>query len=222
MYQKQEFIIKKNCECAEKFYNEHIRSYIEMISFISSSDYKNERVLKNGEPVLKFQVTEDENEDNKIILINEFWNGNFMVNYSHKITHGINENPSEVEKLLKKTGCGNYLQNKFIESYNDLNNEIEYKCITRFFDNNGNGEGAVGIYNQKSNKYETIGYGSANNGWSGDIIKDGLVDKSYLNDNPDKIWYSINPKNRWYPLGPLDEKYTDEWKAEFDAALFIS
>jgi len=226
---EEEREIYQQSNYAENFYLEHVRFYIDMVKSLSGFEYTTQSCgrVRDKKDVVEVKVTETDNETETRILIEEYWDGDFMQNVCAsadfnnglRIGYGYHQVPRAMIEIIIMVNYGMYLWEKYSEEYKEMDKVTEFNCFRRMFDVLPNGEGAIGFYNHETNKYEKIGYGKACNGWSGEEIKNCAIDRSYLRDNPDKIWYSVNPANHWYPFGPIDKKYTDEWKSEFDSAF---
>ena len=154
---------------------------------------------------INFNVEKNETDDEICVVIEEFLDNDFALN-------GL-EVPKIVEFLYNATKKLEYLQEQYAENHEKFGDCLRYSCISRYFDEISNGEGAIGIFNHEMNKFEIYGYGVACNGWSGEIMTDHIVDKSVLEQQPDKLWYATNPMIFWLPMGSIEEN--DDPDAEY-------
>lgn len=214
MYQKHEIVIRKN-EKSMEFYHEHVAYYLDILKMIEAFGYgSKDDDLKSREskPLLQFEVSRNETNEELGICIEEFWNDHFELEYLNSLCEdgfkqgvGFDEVPKALRVLLNSVDFHHYLQMKFAENHNNFGDNLKYNCISGYFDEFCNGEEAIGVFDHDENKYKRFGYGLADHGWSGEIMEGNVVDRSFLEQLHDKKWYSISPQIGWFPHVLSDE-----------------
>lgn len=199
---------------ANSFLSVEVEYYLDILKLLNGFLYKDPAFLKSDEmPYVTFKMERQENEDEIRVIIDEYWNNHFeqrcvnpLMEDNMSISIDYDEVPKIVRLLYQATQRHEYLQNQYAENREEFGECLIYNCIGRYFDEVTNGEGTIGVFNHETNKYEKYGYGTANNGWSGNIMTGHIVDKSVLEQNPDKLWYATNPMICWLPLGSVNEE----------------
>lgn len=197
---------------AKDFISVEVAYYTDLLNLLSQFTYKSSPSMiygyeDNNRPYASCKIDRNETDDEIHIVIEEYWNNRFELyatnplfdnGFSLKVDY--EEVPKIVRLLYNATQRHKYLQNQYAEKHEEFGDCLSYNCISRYFDECRNGEGAIGVFDNDENEYKMYGYGMADYGWGAEPMTENLVDKSILLDNPDKIWYPINPQIMWFYL----------------------
>lgn len=195
-----------------EFLSVNVEYYTDLLNLLSQFIYKPTASFTYGcvdenRPYASCKVDHHENDDEIHIVIEEYWNNRFELQCTNPLLDGgfslfvdYDEVPEIIRFLYNTTQRHEYLQKKYAENHEKFGDCLTYNCISRYFDECENGEGAIGVFNHETDKYEIYGYGSADYGWGAAPMTGNVVDKAILRDNPDKIWYPTNPKIKWFYL----------------------
>ncbi len=222
MYQKHEFIVKKDypmAEDAQKFVQGAVTYYLDVLKLFGQFSYTPTESMvyienEGSHPYVTFRSEQEETDRMQHIVIEEFWNNRFelqclnpMQADGFSIFTESTEVPQAVRMLFHSIDKHNYLQNAYAENAEDFGDALEYRCMGRYFDGLMNGEGAVGVFDPAENAYVRYGYGRADAGWTGKPLDGNIVDLSVLSDAPEKIWYPVNPHMFWRLLDGASVNY---------------
>lgn len=222
MYQKHEFIVKKDYPMAEdalEFVQRTVTYYLDVLKLFGQFSYTPAESMvyienEGSHPYVTFRTEENETDGMYRIVIEEFWNNRFELQCLNPLqTDGFSafaddaEVPQAVRMLFRSIDKHRYLQNAYAEHGTDFSNALEYRCTGRYFDGLMNGESAIGVFDPMENAYIRYGYGRADVGWTGKPLDGNIVDRSVLSDVPEKIWYPVNPHVFWRFLDGTSVNY---------------
>lgn len=212
-------------ENAHTYLNVMVQYYLDILGLFEKFRYETYGELQ---PYVTFKTERDETEDEIRVVIEEFWNNCFELECTNPLMEDgfkgwvdYDQVPKAVRFLYNGIAQHEYLQKEYAEHHELFGESLCYNCIARYFDEISNGEGAIGIYDHETNSFDVYGYGGACNGWSGTILDGHEIDRSVLEQQPDKLWYATNPMICWRPIGSVNaENYTEAEYGEDIQRLF--
>lgn len=201
-------------ENVHAFLDVMVQYYLDILGLFEKFSYDS-----HGEPqpYVTCKTDRQENEDEIRIVIEEFWNNDFEQSCTNPLMEDgfkgwvdYDHVPKVVRFLYNGIAQHEFLQKEYAEHRELFGECLIYNCIARYFDEVSNGEGAIGIFDHETNRFDVYGYGAACNGWSGDILTDHFADRAMLEQQPDKLWYATNPMICWRPIGSVNaENYAE-------------
>ena len=183
---------------AHAFLEVMVQYYLDILGLFEKFSYN---YYGEPKPYVTCKTDRQETEDEIRVVIEEFWNNDFEQNCLNPLMEDGFKGwvdydlvPKAVRFLYNGISQHEFLQKEYAEHHELFDECLVYNCVARYLDENSNGEGAVGIFDHETNSFDVYGYGGAVNGWSGDILTDNYIDRSILEQQPDKLLNSTNPK----------------------------